>query len=99
MVFTGIRQALDAYRRESTPIVSTAAPALHPAGSLRYVATIGSDAGNDCINPVMPCATIAHAVSEANPGDTLDLADGTYNESSLVITKAVNIQGQGVVVQ
>ena len=26
MVFTGIRQALDAYRRESTPIVSTAAP-------------------------------------------------------------------------
>ncbi|MFB3132863.1 MAG: hypothetical protein ACE10K_10125 [Rhodothermales bacterium] len=37
VVFTGIRQALDAYRRESTPIVSTAAPALHPANSLRYL--------------------------------------------------------------
>ncbi|MCH8962221.1 MAG: hypothetical protein IH820_13110, partial [Bacteroidetes bacterium] len=37
VVFTGICQALDAYRRESTPIVSTAAPALHPAGSLRYL--------------------------------------------------------------
>ena len=65
----------------------------------RYVATTGSDTGNDCTNPSNKCATIAHAVSQANAGDTIDLADGTYNEPGLVIEKALIIQGQGVVVQ
>ena len=55
--------------------------------------------GNTCTNAATPCATIAHAVSQANPGDILDLAAGTYNEPGLVITKALNIQGQGVIMQ
>ncbi len=57
------------------------------------------DAGNDCTNPSNKCATLAHAVNQANAGDTINLDAGTYNEPGLVIDKALNIQGQGVVVQ
>ncbi len=45
------------------------------------------------------CATIAHAVVQATPGDTLALAAGAYAEPDLVIDKALNIQGAGVIVQ
>ena len=65
----------------------------------RYVAPAGSDAGNDCSDPGSPCATIAHAVSQANDGDTLDIAAGVYLEPGLVIDKELNIQGAGVVVR
>ncbi len=65
----------------------------------RYVATTGSDTGNDCTDQLSPCATIAHAVSQAVNGDTLDLAAGTYNEPGLVIDKYLHIQGAGVIVQ
>jgi len=65
----------------------------------RYVAIAGSDSGNDCINPVNPCVTIAHAVGQANDGDILDVAAGTYTEPGLLIEKNLIIQGQGVVVQ
>ncbi len=65
----------------------------------RYVSTIGSNAFNNCTVQADACATIAHAVNRANAGDTLDIGAGTYNESGLVIDKALNIQGQGVVVQ
>ena len=66
----------------------------------RYVATNGSDTGNDCTNAANRCATLAHAVSQANAGDTIDMAAGTYTLSmSLLIDKALNIQGQGVIVQ
>ena len=40
-----------------------------------------------------------HAVAQANAGDTIDLAAGTYPEPGLVIDKAVIIQGAGVIVQ
>ena len=65
----------------------------------RYVATTGNDTTNDCTNPGSPCATIGHAVGEANAGDTIDVAAGIYNEPGLVIDKALHLQGQGVVVQ
>ena len=55
--------------------------------------------GNDCSNPGNPCATIAHAVSQASDGDTLDLAEGIYLEPGLVIDKELNIQGAGVEVR
>jgi len=65
----------------------------------RYVATDGRDAFNNCTVEADACATMAHAVNRANAGDTLDLATGTYTEPGLVIDKALNIQGAGVIVQ
>ena len=72
-----------------------------PSGNTtRYVvATDGRDAFNNCTVQADACATIAHAVNRANAGDTLDLAAGIYTEPGLVIDKALNIQGAGVVVQ
>ena len=71
-----------------------------PLGSTtRYVAPTGSNAFNNCTDQAHPCATIAHAVSHANDGDTLNLAGGTYNEPGLTIEKELNIEGQGVIVQ
>jgi hypothetical protein len=73
---------------------------LSPAPNvIRYIATTGDDTTNDCTNQAAPCATIAHAVGQANPGDTLDLAAGTYHEPGLVIDKTLNVQGQGVLVE
>src|SRR5262249_20651999 len=40
----------------------------------RYVATTGSDTSNDCTVQVTPCATINHAISQANSGDTIMVA-------------------------
>ena len=68
-------------------------------GAIRYVAPTGNDTGNDCLDPLTPCATLAHAVVQANNGDTIELAAGTYTEPGLLIEKAVFIRGQGVVVQ
>ena len=65
----------------------------------RYVSLTGSDVGNNCVNPLNPCATLTHAAGQANPGDTIDLAAGTYAEPGLVIEKNLIIQGAGVVVQ
>jgi len=65
----------------------------------RYVATDGSDDGNDCSNPGSPCATLAHAVNQANDGDIINLAAGTYNALGVVIEENLFIRGQGVVVQ
>lgn len=61
----------------------------------RYVATTGSDTSNDCTNMANPCATLAHGMAQANPGDTLDVAPGTYPEPGLVIDKALHIEGHG----
>lgn len=69
------------------------------AQATRYVATTGSDVGNDCTDPESPCATVSHAVDEANYGDIIDMAAGTYIEPGLVVEKKLIVQGQGVVVQ
>jgi len=64
----------------------------------RYVALppMGSDAGNDCTIPATPCATIAHAVSEASSGDTLSIEADTYEEPPSAITKALFFVVTGV---
>ena len=64
----------------------------------RYVAPTGNDAGNNCTDANNPCLTIAHAVDQANPGETLHIASGTYAEPGLVIDKRLRVLGQGIVV-
>ncbi len=64
----------------------------------RYVAPTGNDTGNDCTEQSTPCLTIARAVDQANPGDTLHLTSGTYVEPGLVIDQRLRVLGQGVVV-
>jgi hypothetical protein len=74
----------------------TASPmAAEPAAVARYVAPTGRDAGNTCLDPAAPCATLAHALGLALPGDTLHLAPGDYREAGLLIDQAVTIRGGG----
>ena len=51
------------------------------AAATRLVSPPGSDSG-DCV--ASPCATIGYAVSQADPGDTISVAAGTYAESVLI---------------
>ncbi|MEA3439956.1 MAG: hypothetical protein U9R58_06710 [Chloroflexota bacterium] len=50
------------------------------ASDTRYVAAGGSDTGNDCTSSSSPCATIQHAVDQANPADEVRVAEGTYSD-------------------
>jgi len=62
--------------------------------AIRYVAPGGSDVANDCLTMGSPCATITHALSEADQGDTISLALGTYTEGTIDITKPfITIEG------
>ncbi len=62
-----------------------------------YVAEGGSDTG-DCQSS--PCATIAYAIGQADSGDTINVAAGTYEESGQlnVGSKSLTIEGTGAVV-
>ena len=46
----------------------------------RYVATTGSDSGNDCTGQGSPCQTVQRAVEVADPGDVIRVAAGTYSD-------------------
>ena len=58
----------------------------------RHVATTGSDAANDCYDGGAPCATIQHAIAVACPGDTIEVASGSYVEN-VTLAKSVTIEG------
>ena len=60
----------------------------------RYVNGSGLDGGNDCLDPDNPCATVAYAISQANPGNTIEIAEGIYTES-FMIDKSLALQGAG----
>ncbi|KAJ5080611.1 cytokine receptor [Anaeramoeba ignava] len=47
-------------------------------GCNRYVATYGSDFGNNCDHDDHPCATISRAVSKASQNDVICVFSGTY---------------------
>ncbi|HJQ42248.1 MAG TPA: right-handed parallel beta-helix repeat-containing protein [Jatrophihabitantaceae bacterium] len=65
------------------------------AGTTRYVATTGNDSENDCTDQANPCRTIVHAVEdEAQAGDTVSIAAGTYPESVRVF-QSMTIVGAG----
>ncbi|MEZ4645503.1 MAG: hypothetical protein R3E31_22685 [Chloroflexota bacterium] len=58
----------------------------------RYVAISGTDDLNACTDPGNPCRTIAYAVSIANPGEIIRVAQGTYLEN-LTINKSLTLEG------
>ena len=61
------------------------------AGTTRYVATTGSDAGA-CTSPGSPCLTVNHAISLSADGDTVNVAAGTYAEN-VVVNKSLTLRG------
>ena len=64
------------------------------AGGPWYVnASTGND-GNSCLSVGSPCATVGGAFAKADPGDTINIAAGTYDEA-LTIDQAVNLLGAG----
>ena len=51
----------------------------------RYVAPGGSNVSNDCSIATNPCASIQHAVNEADIGNIIHFAAGTYAEASVTV--------------
>jgi nitrous oxidase accessory protein NosD len=62
------------------------------AAVTRFVAPTGSDAANECAEATAPCATIQHAIDEAEAGDTVVVEPGSYAEE-LTVEKALTLQG------
>lgn len=63
-----------------------------PALADRHVAVGGDDAANDCTVQATPCATIAHAIAQATPGEIVSVAAGSYAES-VTIDKPLTLSG------
>jgi Periplasmic copper-binding protein (NosD) len=63
-----------------------------PAWAIREVSPSGSDAGNDCTTQEDPCATIQHAVDEAEEHDWVSVGPGTYAEN-VTIDKPLTLTG------
>ncbi|CAG0934614.1 hypothetical protein TFLX_03588 [Thermoflexales bacterium] len=61
-------------------------------GGPRYVATTGSDTGNNCLNQASPCATVQHAIDVANDGEQVLIASGLYTQSA-TLYKPVSLTG------
>ncbi len=60
------------------------------AGDTHHVATIGSDTGQGTSDA--PWRTIQHAVDQAEPGDTILVHEGVYNEA-VMITRSGSAKG------
>jgi hypothetical protein len=77
-------------------LVAVPAPFAAADPATRYVAPGGSDTDNDCLDSGDPCATIQHAVDEADAGDTVSVAAGSYDAGPFYgawIEKPLTIQG------
>jgi len=63
----------------------------------RYVATNGTDTGNNCLNIGTPCKTIIRAVGQATSGAIINIAAGTYKESNqITVNKNLTFNGAGM---
>jgi parallel beta-helix repeat protein len=74
-------------------ITLAAADVAVASGTTRYVSPTGTDTG-DCSNSGSPCLTINYAVGQANAGDTISVAAGTYTES-VSVTEQLSLVGSG----
>lgn len=54
-------------------------PAYAQTGAILYVAPNGDDSGS-CTDPDAPCRTVQYAVDQANSGDGIRIAGGTYSD-------------------
>lgn len=66
------------------------------AQTTRYVAPHGSDTDNDCTDRFEPCVRIAHAITQSEAGNTIDVAAGFYTEPGLRLDKDLTIRGAGM---
>lgn len=74
------------------PLVALNLPAVFAAGGeILYVAIDGAD-GTDCTSA--PCATIQHAIDQANNGDTVQVGAGTF-AGDIKLNKDVSLVGNG----
>jgi hypothetical protein len=65
------------------------------AAATRFVSPAGSDeAGNDCLSAAAPCQTVHWGMDEAEAGDTVSIAAGTYREK-FQVNKQLTLVGQG----
>lgn len=54
------------------------ATAASPLATVRYISPTGQDTANTCQQPATPCATLQHALDQAQPTDEIWLAEGQY---------------------
>ena len=67
-----------------------------PQGNIRYVATTGSNS-NAGVHEHNPYLTVKYALSQAQPGETIYIYPGTYQEIfPLTIPQGVSIKGAGI---
>lgn len=81
----------------SSPLAETTDPTSGGGGEsgsgTRYVATTGSDSGNDCLTQSSPCATIAYAIDQANPGETIQLLSDFTTGNQITVDKSIILEG------
>jgi hypothetical protein len=71
-------------------LVLVGAPAAYGASTLQVNAATGVDSGT--CGTTTPCQTIGQAVANASPGDTIQVAAGTYAEA-VTIDKSLTLEG------
>lgn len=68
------------------------------AQTTRYVDAIGGTDSGDCSSSGSPCRTITYAVSQAQDGDVVEVASGTYNtalgeSATITLDKRLTLKG------
>ena len=83
----------------ATLVVLSAALALGmPSGAAaatRHVDDVGSADSGDCTDPSAPCSTVQYAVDQADAGDTIELAGGTFAPGAVIAKPNLTITGAG----